>query len=361
MSGLRIEHWRDGDGDRDALARLRYEVLVEEMGKYRDQADHGRRLLVDDEDRRGWHTVAIADDGAIAAAHRLSWGGNGFSDRQREQYDLDSWLDAGLVDHMIVGERTMVAPAHRGTPVLQELMAAHHPGLADTGPVAVFGACEPHLLSLYVAMGQVPYARRNINSPEAGYLIPMVSLLPHADAMRGLGTAAEGELPEPVAAVIAGGSSVMSSAVADADAYFEIVRTTLDKLEDARPSLFDDLADDEVQRCLERSNVIDCAYGDTVLKAGGTGRNIFVVLDGTLEVRAGTRPVAVLRAGDAFGETAFLLDVPRTADIVAVTPGCRVLSLSDGAIRSMIDEEPAVAAKVLLNISRMLCGRLITD
>src|SRR5437867_4080970 len=54
-------------------------------------------------------------------------------------------------------------------------------------------------------------------------------------------------------------------------------------------------------------NIIECAAGDRVLKEGGAARNIFVVLDGTLEVRDDDRIVGVLSAGEAFGEMAFLL------------------------------------------------------
>ncbi|MCH7596171.1 MAG: hypothetical protein IID35_06385 [Planctomycetes bacterium] len=52
-------------------------------------------------------------------------------------------------------------------------------------------------------------------------------------------------------------------------------------------------------------------------------------------------------------------DRPRSVDVYAATDDVSVLSLSDGAIRRMINEDPAVAAKVLLNLSRMLCVRLI--
>ena len=33
--------------------------------------------------------------------------------------------------------------------------------------------------------------------------------------------------------------------------------------------------------------------------------------------------------------------------------------MGDGALRKMIEEEPTIAAKFLLNLSKMLCGRLI--
>jgi len=45
--------------------------------------------------------------------------------------------------------------------------------------------------------------------------------------------------------------------------------------------------------------------------------------------------------------------------VYAATVGVRVLSLSDGTLRKPIAEEPTVASKLLLNISRMLCWRLI--
>ena len=84
-----------------------------------------------------------------------------------------------------------------------------------------------------------------------------------------------------------------------------------------------------------------------------------MVLDGTLEVRDDERIVGVLTAGDVFGEMAFLLDAPRAFDVNAATDQVRVLSLSEGALRKMIAEDATVAAKLLLNVSKMLCVRLL--
>ena len=100
--------------------------------------------------------------------------------------------------------------------------------------------------------------------------------------------------------------------------------------------------------------------GDRVLKRGGVARNIFVVLDGMLEARSDNgEVVGVLTAGDVFGEVAFLLEQPRSLDVVAVAEHTRVLSLSEGTIRKMIAEDPVFAAKLLLNVSKMLCFRLV--
>lgn len=360
----RIEEWTSETADLLPIHRLRYDVLVEEMDKYTDRADHDARLLVDDEDAQSWHVVAIDEEGAVAAATRMTWGSAGLSARQREQYDLRPWLDAGLERHLCVGERTIVAPRQRGGPAVHQLLASPPSWFDQVGVHIVFGACEPHLLSLYASLGQIPYASRNVNSPEAGYLIPMVSFLPDADVLRGIGTDAvdtDGRpaLPDPVARALTGRSSVMSSTLAPSDQYVSAVLAELSRLAETEIGAFDGLAADEIQRCLARSNIITCDAGDRLLKAGATGRNIFVVLDGTLEVKIDERIVGVLTRGDAFGETAFLLDLPRTADVYAATPGPRVLSMSDGALRELIADDSHVAATFLLNLSKMLCARLI--
>jgi len=95
-----------------------------------------------------------------------------------------------------------------------------------------------------------------------------------------------------------------------------------------------------------------------VLKKGGTARNMFVVLDGNLEVRDGETLIRVLSPGDVFGEMAFLLEQKRSADVDAATD-CRILSLSEGTLRKSIAADPEVAAKLLLNVSKILCKRIL--
>jgi CRP-like cAMP-binding protein len=141
--------------------------------------------------------------------------------------------------------------------------------------------------------------------------------------------------------------------------YWGEVNDALHALEHQGIGAFDSFSEDEVERCLSRSNIIECDAGDHVLKKGGVARNIFVVLDGTLEVRDHERVVGVLSRGEVFGEIAFLLERPRGLDVFAATDRARVLSLSEKTLRKMIADDPVVAAKLLFNVSRMLCLRLI--
>jgi hypothetical protein len=356
--GLEIERATTA-AEIEAVQRLRYAVYVEEMGRYHDVegADDGR--FAEPEDEHGW--IFYARDGNnVVAATRMTWGRDGFSERQIEQYQLGPFLAELPAEIMAVGERNTVLPAYRGTGVLDELVRPLEPLTTAHDIRVVFGCCEPHLLSLYLKMGQQTYASHNFNSPAAGYLIPLVSFVPDAEALRGVGPAtAPGALPACVEVVLARSGSVRSEILSAPEEYWTEIRGTLDELDAQRLSVFDGFTDDETKRCIARSTIIECEAGDRVLKRGGTARNIFVVLAGTLEVRDGDTIVNVLTAGDVLGEIAFLLERPRSFDVDAATNDTRVLSLSEGALRRMIAEDATIAAKLLLNLSKMLCVKLI--
>jgi hypothetical protein len=343
----------------DAVQRLRYTVYVDEMGRYDgvDGAEDGR--FAEPEDEYSW--IYYARDGdKVVAATRMTWGDHGFSPRQIDQYQLSPFIAELPPEIMGVGERNTVLPSYRGTGVLDELFAFSGEETVARGLKVAFGCCEPHLLSLFLRMGQRTYAPHNINSPAAGYLIPLVSFIPDADALRGVGLATPpGELAPCIEAVLARGGSVRSEVLAAPGEHWSEIRRTLDALDAQGFSVFDGFTDGEAQRCIARSTIIECQVGDRVLKRGGTARNIFVVLDGTLEVKDNDRVVGVVSAGDAFGEMAFLLEQPRAFDVDAATDDTRILSLSEGALRKMIAEDATLAAKLLLNISKLLCVKLI--
>jgi cyclic nucleotide-binding protein len=351
----------DTDEKKEAVYRFRYSVYVEEMGRYQGIADHVGRRLVEPEDDQSWIFYARADDGEVVGTARLSWGGNGFTERQIEEYRLDPFLAELPPEHIALGERMMVKPDLRGTGLVDEVLhCSTATGLAHDVRIQ-FGACEPHLLSLYLGGGRRTYSTKNINTPEAGYLIPLVAFPQGPEALRGVGArTAPDRMPDCVERILdSGGGAVMSPLMTSADDYLLHLRAAMHEIEAQNISAFHAFTDEEVERCLARSNVIECTGGDRILKKGGAARNIFVVLDGTLEARDGEQVVGVIRTGEVFGEMAFLLERPRSLDVYAASDSARVLSLSEHTIRAMVAEDPAVAAKLLFNISRMLCVRIV--
>jgi hypothetical protein len=359
-------HLAETEEEKEAVYRFRYDVYVEEMGRYGEAADHENRRLVEPEDAtaRIWYA---AQGGEVVATQRLSWGGDApFTERLIEHYQLEPFLKELPPETLAVGERAMVAPRLRGSGVLQELGRASSELTQEKRIQLIFGACEPHLLSLYLGQGCRTFAKKNINSSESGYLIPIVTVIEDVDYLRRIGSPSaatardygdDARIPDCVDRLIDSGG-VMSQRLSAPGRYLGEVHEALGELAENRLSGLDGLSEDEAARVLGRSNIIRCSAGDRVLKQGGVARNMFVVLEGTLEVRVDDELVRVLSPGDVFGEMAFLLERPRAADVYAATDG-RILSLSEGTLRKAIASDPEVAAQLLLNISKMLCYRVL--
>jgi len=69
--------------------------------------------------------------------------------------------------------------------------------------------------------------------------------------------------------------------------------------------------------------------------------------------------VAVRSAGDVIGEIAFFMELPRTMDVVAATDDVEVVSFSQSALRKLIKTQPDAATKLLFNMARLLCMKVV--
>jgi len=84
--------------------------------------------------------------------------------------------------------------------------------------------------------------------------------------------------------------------------------------------LFADLSPTELDLLLARFTPVFASEGEAVIRQGDHGDRFYVIRSGRVRVERDGRELAQLGPGDAFGEIALLLDVPRTADVTAVEP-----------------------------------------
>jgi hypothetical protein len=107
-------------------------------------------------------------------------------------------------------------------------------------------------------------------------------------------------------------------------------------------------------RSLARASVIrDYRDGKMIVKAGTAGSDLYVILDGRVQVQRDGRTVSRLAAGEMFGEISLLDPGPRTADIVADGP-TRCLHLSGSAFRNALEADPRLAISVLQAVGQRL-------
>jgi CRP-like cAMP-binding protein/Zn-dependent protease len=119
---------------------------------------------------------------------------------------------------------------------------------------------------------------------------------------------------------------------------FEVDESTFDRLlagmvhvPDFGPSLqraaelrtlgpFAGLSGSDVALLLDHGRWVNVPPGELIITQGEEGDAFYVVGAGQLEVRKDDETVGTLGPGDHFGEIALLMDMPRTASVVAKTP-----------------------------------------
>jgi predicted RND superfamily exporter protein len=101
--------------------------------------------------------------------------------------------------------------------------------------------------------------------------------------------------------------------------------------------------------------------GDTIVRRGDQGREMFVIIRGATEVWAGTdserRRVARHERGDVFGEMALVRHNERSADVVAASD-VELLAVDERFLDRIQRRYPRIASKVFLNLTRILSDRL---
>jgi CRP-like cAMP-binding protein/Zn-dependent protease len=96
---------------------------------------------------------------------------------------------------------------------------------------------------------------------------------------------------------------------------------TLQQLAELRNQpCFAHLGTDQLVELLERGEWLTVSPGQALVVEGDEGDSFYAVSSGRFDVEAGGQLKQTLGAGSYFGEIALLLDVPRTATVVARTP-----------------------------------------
>lgn len=121
------------------------------------------------------------------------------------------------------------------------------------------------------------------------------------------------------------------------DAKVELIR---------KVPLFAHCSKRELAQVAAIADEIDLPAGKELIREGDRGREFFVVLEGTVEVRRGGNKLTALKTGDFVGEIALVSRIPRTATVTTTSP-VRALVITDRSFRSLLDKAPKIQMKVL--------------
>jgi CRP/FNR family transcriptional regulator, cyclic AMP receptor protein len=120
-----------------------------------------------------------------------------------------------------------------------------------------------------------------------------------------------------------------------------------------RVPLFSSASKSELADIASIADEMDFPEGKTLIREGETGREFFVLVDGTAEVERSGKKVASIGPGDFFGEIALIAHTPRNATITT-TSAARALVITDRAFRQLLDRQPQIAVGVLTALAERL-------
>lgn len=120
-----------------------------------------------------------------------------------------------------------------------------------------------------------------------------------------------------------------------------------------RVPLFASASKAELAEIAMIADEIDLPEGKTLIAEGDTGREFFVLIEGTADVTRGGKKVASIGPGDFFGEIALIAKTPRNATITTTSP-VRALVVTDRAFKQLLDHSPTIAVGVLVALAERL-------
>jgi CRP/FNR family cyclic AMP-dependent transcriptional regulator len=106
----------------------------------------------------------------------------------------------------------------------------------------------------------------------------------------------------------------------------------------------------DLEKIAKAGDEVSMSAGTIIVDQGQTGREAFVVLEGTVTVRRNTKKVATLGIGTVVGELSLLDHGPRTATVTCETD-CLLLLLSQRHFMAVVDEVPALSHKLMASLA----------
>jgi CRP-like cAMP-binding protein len=111
-------------------------------------------------------------------------------------------------------------------------------------------------------------------------------------------------------------------------------------------SLFSECSAKELALVVKNSTERALKAGTIIMDQGQTGREAYVILEGSATIKRNGKKIGTAKAGAVVGELSLLDNGPRTAAVIADTD-VTLLVISERALKGAIDNIPAISRKLL--------------
>lgn len=126
-----------------------------------------------------------------------------------------------------------------------------------------------------------------------------------------------------------------------------------------KAALFSTLGESELRTISRYSAVLEVPAGDVIFPEGSGTAEMFVIREGSVAIRSGTRDVARFVAGEVFAETDLLDAEPTAVSAVAEEASVVLVFPARGLVfRDLLERHPVIFARVLQKLLGVVAGRI---
>ena len=108
-----------------------------------------------------------------------------------------------------------------------------------------------------------------------------------------------------------------------------------------------------IEKCINEYDV-----GDVIFEEGSTGRELYVVLDGKIDIAKDSgairTTIVTLGKGEFFGEMAVIDGSSRSATAIAAAPKTKVMRINHARFVYLVSQQPAFALMIMDALSKRL-------
>jgi CRP/FNR family cyclic AMP-dependent transcriptional regulator len=123
-------------------------------------------------------------------------------------------------------------------------------------------------------------------------------------------------------------------------------------------ALFSECSKRELGEIATIADEIDFAAGETLIRQGDAGRQLFVMIEGAVEVVQNGETLPPRGGTEVFGEISLLSGIPATATVTTTTPG-RALVIAAQHFGPLLDRYPPIQLRILRSLSERLAPHVI--
>lgn len=345
------------------IYKFRYDTYIRELGDTYDGVDDSEGSLRDELDEFGIVMYA-EEDGELIGTCRLNIGCHGpFDEYWDECYDLSAFPDHNT---LCLASKMMIIPEQRGSFLGMSFLMKAIDICKENGAQFIFLDCIPPLVSLYEIAGFRRYKKNAPEDKNLKYYIPLVGCLEDLEYVKKIGSPFYDQMAKhPVDQSVSDWFNAtfqprIGFTMESLIPYEDLQQFVSARIDLSETAILKGLDNEEAKAFLQAGMVTYCQKGETITFQGDSGSEMYLLLEGEVEIRKRTKaekiPLTTLAAGEIFGETNYLLKQHRLMDAAALSD-ITVLVINQSFRKQIRHSNPALAAKFAQNLAKIIATR----